>query len=228
VVTAWSVSAAPLHTSLAGDDLAPQARIVAIEGDVQVKVAGSDTWTPARTDQALRPQDLVRTHGGAEATLEFANGSRVDLRPDSLLRIADEPSRVTTLAGGSHRPNTRGGSLPRVDREADRPFEPTIVHKVKPSYPADAKAEGVEGLFKIDVVIDEEGKVRDARVVFSTPTPRPPDGSVATEPPPTLEGDPRLAKAALDAVRQWTWEPVVRDGKPVEVELTTVVSFRLK
>ncbi|MFN8091810.1 MAG: energy transducer TonB [Vicinamibacteria bacterium] len=45
--------------------------------------------------------------------------------------------------------------------------------------------------------------------------------------PAALEGDTRLGQAAVDAVKQWRYEPVVKDGKPVDVQATVTVNFKL-
>jgi hypothetical protein len=106
--------------------------------------------------------------------------------------------------------------------------EPKIVHKVNPSYPAEAKAEKVEGLFLIDIVIARDGAVRDARVVASAPNAvRFKDLSAQKGTPQAIEGDPRLAAAALDAVKSWRYQPVLKDGKPVEVKASVTVNFKL-
>ena len=103
-----------------------------------------------------------------------------------------------------------------------------LVHKVNPAYPADAKAGKVEGVFAIDVVIAKDGTIRDAHVVASAPTPErlkivaAQKGTAAA-----LEGDARLAEAATSAVRQWRYQPIVREGKPVEAKATVTVRFQL-
>ena len=40
--------------------------------------------------------------------------------------------------------------------------------------------------------------------------------------------DPRLAQAALDAVRQWRYQPTLLNGQPVEVATTIDVTFALE
>ena len=42
-----------------------------------------------------------------------------------------------------------------------------------------------------------------------------------------LSGHPMLARAALDAVRQWRYRPYVLNGEPVEVETQVKVNFVL-
>jgi protein TonB len=115
-----------------------------------------------------------------------------------------------------------------ISDEVTAPGEPRIVRQVKPVYPPEAKAEKLEGLFVIDVVIGKDGVIKDARVVASAPTParlkelEPKKGTPAAQ-----EGDARLATAALDAVRQWRYEPILKDGKPVEFKATVTVNFKL-
>jgi D-alanyl-D-alanine endopeptidase (penicillin-binding protein 7) len=115
-----------------------------------------------------------------------------------------------------------------ISDEVTAPGEPRIVRQVKPVYPPEAKAEKLEGLFVIDVVIGKDGVIKDARVVASATTParlkelEPKKGTPAAQ-----EGDARLATAALDAVKQWRYEPILKDGKPVEFRATVTVNFKL-
>jgi TonB family protein len=92
--------------------------------------------------------------------------------------------------------------------EKGNPVEPKILKKVPPAYPAEAKKEKVEGAVTLQVKIDETGKVTDATVSKSP--------------------DERLSKAAIDAVKQWEFEPGKVEGKPVKVKATITVNFRLK
>jgi protein TonB len=59
----------------------------------------------------------------------------------------------------------------------------------------------------IEATIDETGKVRDMRVLRSIPL---------------------LDQAALDAVRQWEYEPTLLNGRPVPVIMTVTVNFALR
>jgi hypothetical protein len=115
-----------------------------------------------------------------------------------------------------------------VDDKVSATGEPKIVHKVDPAYPAEAKAAGVQGLFVIDVVIGKDGAIKDARVAASAPTvERLKELESKKGTPAAIEGDARLAAAALDAVKQWRYEPILKDGKPVEFKATVTVAFKL-
>ena len=66
---------------------------------------------------------------------------------------------------------------------------------------------GVQGTVILAVKTDETGKVADAVVLRSIPL---------------------LDQAAIDAVRQWVYEPFVKDGKAVSVVFNVTVRFQLK
>jgi protein TonB len=108
------------------------------------------------------------------------------------------------------------------------PGEPKLVHQVRPAYPPDAKKEKVKGLFVIDVVVGKDGAIKDARVVASAPTePRLKALESKKGTPAGQEGDARLAAAALDAVKQWRYAPILKDGKAVEFKATVTVNFNI-
>lgn len=84
---------------------------------------------------------------------------------------------------------------------------PTKLKDVKPVYPPVAQAARVQGIVLIDAVIDEAGRVVNARVLRSIPL---------------------LNAAALDAVSQWQFLPNDVDGRPVPVVMTLTVNFVLQ
>jgi TonB family protein len=84
---------------------------------------------------------------------------------------------------------------------------PMVVHRVEPVYPEEARRGRVSGVVIIETLIDETGHVADA---------------VALKPLPS-----GLTEAALDAVRQWVFEPGTFDGKPVPVIFNLTVNFKI-
>ncbi len=84
---------------------------------------------------------------------------------------------------------------------------PKLIKQVDPVYPEDARKQGIEGTVILEVTIDVEGKVKDVKV---------------------LESIPALDQAAVDAVKQWVYEPKIIDGKPKQVVCTVTVRFKLK
>jgi protein TonB len=81
-----------------------------------------------------------------------------------------------------------------------------IVQKVTPIYPAEAKANRVQGSVRFTVIIGKDGRVQNLTLV---------------------SGDPVLAQAAKDAVQQWVYKPTLLNGAPVEVMTQVDVNFTL-
>ncbi len=96
---------------------------------------------------------------------------------------------------------------------SDKPVKKTgaeqsakIVKMVRPPYPAEAKAAGIQGAVRLEVVIARDGTAKDVTVA---------------------SGPKELTAAAADAVRQWQWQPTSVNGKTVEVQTDVEVNFRL-
>ena len=82
-----------------------------------------------------------------------------------------------------------------------------MVKKVQPEYPAEARQNNIQGTVKIQVIIQKDGSV----IVQNF-----------------IEGDPILSPAAIEAAKQWRYEPTLFDGKPVDVQTTIEVNFTLR
>ncbi len=123
---------------------------------------------------------------------------------------------------------SKAGAAVGIEDEATQRPRLQVVKQVKPEYPAAARDEKAEGACRIEVVIGTDGAIKDARVVASAPTKERLDALEAKKgTAAALEGDPRLAEAALAAVRQWQYQPVLKDGKPVEAQATVTIAFKL-
>jgi TonB family protein len=81
-----------------------------------------------------------------------------------------------------------------------------LLYKVQPVYPPIAKAARVEGTVVLRGIISTTGEISELSVVV---------------------GPPLLIPAALDAVKQWRYRPILLNGYPVEVETTINVVFTL-
>jgi TonB family protein len=81
---------------------------------------------------------------------------------------------------------------------------PQKIRHVVPVYPDDALSARVAGVVILEVNIGTDGYVTGSRV---------------------LRGVPMLNDAALDAVKQWQYEPTFLNGTPVPVIMTVTVNF---
>lgn len=90
---------------------------------------------------------------------------------------------------------------------------PKLTKKVDPVYPAGASANHISGTVRVYFVIGADG------VVHINPHATKEDG---------FSDDPDLVKAAADAVRQWRYQPLTIDGKPVDMDFHADIVFALK
>jgi protein TonB len=81
-----------------------------------------------------------------------------------------------------------------------------LLKKVPPEYPKEAYKKHIQGTVVLHGVISKEGEVAEVSVV---------------------SGDPMLAPAAIDAVKQWKYKPYLLNGNPVEVETQFQLNFTL-
>lgn len=95
---------------------------------------------------------------------------------------------------------------PAPARVGDGMARPRKIKDVKPVYPLPAMVAQVGGNVFIEATIGADGKVHNARVLRSIAI---------------------LDQAALDAVRQWEYEPSRRNGVPVPVTMVIVVTFTI-
>jgi len=110
-----------------------------------------------------------------------------------------------------------GAGLPTGTKQPAAPTAPPpvggvvkqakLASSVAPVYPTLAKSQHLSGDVRMDALIDANGRVTTMKIVSG----------------PTL-----LQQAAMDAVRQWRYQPATLDGKPVPMHLTVTVQFRLQ
>jgi protein TonB len=82
-----------------------------------------------------------------------------------------------------------------------------LIHQVQPAYPPLARQVRIQGIVVLEAVISKEGSITSLRVV---------------------SGHPLLTESALDAVKQWRYEPTLLNGDPVEVVTTVTVTFTMR
>jgi len=81
-----------------------------------------------------------------------------------------------------------------------------LVNRVQPLYPPLARQTRISGTVKLHAIIGKNGAVEQLQVV---------------------SGHPLLVQSALDAVRQWRYQPTLLNGEPVEVDTEIDVIFSL-
>lgn len=78
--------------------------------------------------------------------------------------------------------------------------------RVPPVYPPLARQARIQGTVNLNVVVDQDGNVQDISLI---------------------SGHPMLVPAAIEAVKQWKYQPYLVNGVPLNVETQVQVNFSL-
>jgi TonB family protein len=187
-------------------------------------------WEPGAEHLVSQPASAPAARRTVPGTAFPASSSQVTkssaaIRPvDSAIRgkllVQGPPDRgqTTTVAADAPQiPTPEGGSnnvepllpaspsLPKLTVPISQGVSGgTLVHKVMPVYPSEARQLHVQGTVVLDATINEQGQMEDLKLV---------------------SGSPLLAQAAMDAVRKWRYSPYLLNGKPVRKETQISISF---
>ena len=108
------------------------------------------------------------------------------------------------LESGLKTQETASAEKPQAQVSAEV-MEKLLVHRVEPAYPAEARKANLQGIIALDIVVGRDGSVVNMRA---------------------LNGPDVLARAAMDALRWWRFEPYRVNGEPAVVETTVAVEFK--
>jgi protein TonB len=95
---------------------------------------------------------------------------------------------------------------PPVVRVGGNIKAPKTLHRVPPVYPILAKNAHITGIVIVEAQVDDHGIVREVRVLKSAPL---------------------LDEAAVEAVKQWRYQPLLLNGQPSAFLLVITVNFNL-
>lgn len=132
--------------------------------------------------------------------------------PDSPHVVANtpppaSPAPVDVATDGAE---TRQGTMPPAftSDPDSRDHGPRLSEHTPPAYPPQALRERREGTVRLQLSIDADGNVVDARVVHGS-------------------GSGLLDRAALDNARSWRYQPAEQGGQPVPSKVEVPIDFRL-
>jgi TonB family protein len=139
----------------------------------------------------------------ANTVVEAGKAARVDATLDigqvseTVVVKGQKPAAIAPMTGTPQRIRV-GGNVQATK----------LIKMARPEYPADLQQLGIQGAVVMRAVISMTGELLNLEAI-------------------NADVDPRLAKAALDAVRQWKYQPTLLNGQPVEVATTITVEFQL-
>ena len=95
-------------------------------------------------------------------------------------------------------------SAPSRVRVSQSFMQTLLLSRVEPLYPPEAQTEHMEGIVVVRVTVDKGGNVYKVE---------------------NLSGPPVLVPAAIEAVKQWKYQPYLLNGEAIEVESTVEIGF---
>jgi TonB family protein len=215
-----------------------------IEQDLSIQTQSVNQRTkpsPAGERQSQTISEL-KLYGGGHSSVKPKEGKKQNVSDREVLTA---PSNVASAARTSNAPTapaqaasdtsapiasvplpaaealarlTHGSPLPPLT--ADIPAGPAslgvavsrgvtagrLLKRVNPTYPSTALQQRISGPVVLQARIGKDGRVHDVKVV---------------------SGHPFLATAAVDALRQWQYDPYKLNGQPVDLQTQVTINFNL-
>src|SRR5579884_3025266 len=113
----------------------------------------------------------------------------------------------THLDAGDDKRSSKDDADEKVYEPGGDVKPPKLVHYVEPQFSSSAKEAFIEGTVKISTVVTTDGIATQFHIVSGL----------------NSEED----RTALDALKQWKFQPGTKAGKPVKVKVTVEVDFHL-
>ena len=190
-----------------GGDLYEAERLLQQAANIQPNGHPGRTKLTSFYVRALKNDDSFAQHVGAE----LDTSSDGLLLRDVALELPLMPDRSALRDRMLARARQFGVTAipPRAPLLAPRalpPPPPPVLHKVEAEYPAAARSLRLSGNVRVHVTTGPDGRVTSAAV---------------------MAGHPVLAQSAVDAVKQWTFAPVLQNGPAVAADFAVTVDFPL-
>ena len=171
--------------------------VTRIAANVAPNAANSEPGTKKPDVAPIR----VKSSTGAKTKTQAAEESAPELPSPLAVASANGSNLSGLMSSASSLPKPSLATL-RISQGVSQGL---LIKRVQPKYPPAALAVRAQGAVQIEATINKEGNVTNLKV---------------------LKGDPVLARAAVEAVRQWRYKPYYLDGDPVEIETQITVNFK--
>jgi TonB family protein len=172
----------------------------------------------------VEAQNLKEITKKTEVVLKSVNEAVPDFKKSSRQVFGANKNSYTDQSNAEGIEAKRGNTLTKAadnevltDSDADSLPEPTeeylvsempsVFSEVRPEYPSEARKKGLEGNVVLDVLIDDKGQVREARVI---------------------EGPQEFRAGAIAAMQKFKFRPAKVDQKPVAVRIRYTLKFQLE
>lgn len=177
------------------DELIPQIQLIRIKRTETPPRKRIEPPTP-RSRQKAPPKVDIQQPVNRLIALPFEVNTRLPGGANTVALPPVDPSALDQLDLGN---------LFQVG-DLDRPL--TVLSRIPPSYPLQAKHRGIEGWVTVTFVVSEQGRVEDVAII-------------AADPPETFNA------SVVACVSAWRFHPGTVEGTPVRTKVETTIRFEL-
>jgi len=157
---------------------------------------------PQPVVQAAPPEPIVAAPVEAPSQIAPETGREAEaLRPVEASN--DRGLEGGVIGGVSNAPPPPPAEVVRIGGSMKTP---RLARRVEPEYPDVAQRAAIEGIVILEATVGEDGRVDGVKV---------------------LRSQSLLEQAAIAAVKQWQYEPLIWNGRPTPFVLTVTLSFNL-
>jgi TonB family protein len=201
---AWS---APLTKPSVNSEAAPVIRDNTRGAGTTIPAAAIERVPRSPAEPELKKPALGEVHLSSP-TMNRRAKAQIDGAEAPSISSGNSDGNVSGLDSGLAAGNGKQPAAPEVPLPVGGDVRSAkLISSVSPVYPNLAKNQHVSGDVRVDALIDANGRVTTMKVISG----------------PTL-----LQQAAMDALRQWKYQPAALDGKAVPMHLTVTLQFRLQ
>jgi protein TonB len=217
LVDVFPLAAGAAERALAQRQVPEAERIVALLDRVDPKsytVATLRTKLATAQAQVAREEQQAAAQATAQAAAAAAAAAQraAEPAPAAPAPVAAAPAPATTPAP----PPTEAPAPPAQPVETAPPAAPAggetrearALRQVQPNYPVDAARKRQEGWVELEFTVGADGRVSDVSVIRAQPA-------------------RVFDREAVRAMQQWTFEPALRGGQPVESRGRRRIQFQL-
>ncbi|MBZ5719423.1 MAG: TonB family protein [Acidobacteriia bacterium] len=157
--------------------------------------------------QAAQEPLVVKNEVSAQRTTQPAAAETPQPAAPEALGIGSNSDEKTISGLVSSAPVSVPKAIaPQTVRVSQGVSQGLLSKRVQPAYPEQAMQMRVQGAVQLQATIGKDGSVTNLKAV---------------------SGDGILARAAMDAVRQWKYKPYYLNGEPIEIQTQITVNFKL-
>ena len=160
---------------------------------------------PKATPNAPAARDAASTVGRPASPAPPAGGLLVYDHGKEVFRMSPTAEGATAPQGDRVE---RASSVEpaRIVKLSSTAAEESLLQRVEPDYPEAARQGQIQGTVELQVGIGQDGTVQQVTAV---------------------SGPPVLARAAIEAVKQWRFKPRIVNGQAMEMQTKITLNFRL-